>query len=109
MSESGSFKGKEQIVDHNTLTEELTLALIYLTSWNENEGYGEPVSAPLLRAWKGYSWDITDKLLDRELVAGARKNKSLYLTQEGIEKAKEIIAKLEDLEPTDLGAADVEE
>ena len=37
--------------------EELTLLLLYLTSWTEKEPYGE-----YQRAWKGYDFDILNKL-----------------------------------------------
>ena len=36
---------------------ELTLLLLYLTSWTEKEPYGE-----YQRAWKGYDFDILNKL-----------------------------------------------
>ncbi len=68
---------------------ELTLLLIYLTSWTEKESYGENI-----RAWKGYDFDILNKLQDEELIGGTTyKAKSTYITEQGIEKAKELMKK----------------
>ncbi len=68
---------------------ELTLLLIYLTSWTEKGPYGENI-----RAWKGYDFDILNKLQDEELIGGTTyKAKSTYITEQGIEKAKELMKK----------------
>lgn len=68
---------------------ELTLLLIYLTSWKEDT-YGD---IDVYRAWKGYDFDILNKLEDEDLISGSKKAKSTYLTKEGIEKAKELMKK----------------
>ena len=68
---------------------ELTLMLLYLTSWTEKETYGS-----FQRAWKGYDFDILNKLEEEELIGGStHKAKSTYITEEGIEKAKELLKK----------------
>ncbi len=68
---------------------ELTLLLIYLTSWTEREPYGE-----YQRAWKGYDFDILNSLEDERLIGGStHKAKSTYITEKGIEKAKELMKK----------------
>jgi hypothetical protein len=63
----------------------LTLLLIYLTSWEEKE-FGTPVQ----RAWKGYDFDILDKLEEQGLIAKSTTAKSLYLTEQGIAVAKNL-------------------
>ncbi len=68
---------------------ELTLLLLYLTSWTEKEQYGE-----YQRTWKGYDFDILNSLEDERLIRGStNKAKSTYITDEGIKKAKELMKK----------------
>ena len=68
---------------------ELTLLLLYLTSWTEKE-YGDETQ----RAWKGYDFGVLDSLRDEKLIGGnSYKSKSTYLTESGINKAKELIRK----------------
>jgi hypothetical protein len=65
---------------------ELTLLLIYLTSWQEKSG-----SVNVQRSWKGYSFEILDKLNEEGYISSSKKAKSVYLTEEGINKAKELM------------------
>lgn len=67
---------------------ELTLLLLYLSSWIEKEPYGE-----FHRAWKGYDFDILNLLEDENLIGRSYKAKSTYLTKEGVEKAKKLMKK----------------
>ena len=61
--------------------------LLYLTSWTEKEPYGS-----FQRAWKGYNFDILNKLEEEDFIGGStHKAKSTYITEEGIEKAKELL------------------
>ena len=65
---------------------ELTMALLYLSRFSDNYSTD--------RAWKGYDWDILDKLDEEEYInRGSYKSKSLYLTDEGLEYAQQILAK----------------
>lgn len=69
---------------------ELTLLLLYLTSWKEKDPFGDEY----MRAWKGYDFDILNKLQDENLIGGSKyKAKSTYLTDSGVEKAKELMEK----------------
>lgn len=78
--------------------EELTLLLMYLTSWEE-DGYIEneeslPEKAKIRTCWKGYSFDIINKLTEEEyLYLNKYKNKSVSLTPKGEELAKKLIDK----------------
>ena len=67
------------------ILEDLTLLLIYLTSWKEKipDGY-------LLRAWKGYDFNVLDELINKGFIFGSRRAKSVYLTDEGIARAEKI-------------------
>lgn len=51
--------------DRNEPVENLTLALLYLTSWREHKDSA-------LRSWKSYDWDATDRLLETDLIFGNR-------------------------------------
>jgi len=75
------------------LATSLALALIYLSAWQEKEPFGE-----VHRAWKGYDFAILDQLKAASLIDFSYKAKSLYLTEEGIAKAKAIIDKLSTLQ-----------
>lgn len=69
---------------------ELTLLLLYLTSWTEKDPFGDEIN----RAWKGYDFDILNSLEKEKLIRGSTyKAKSTYLTDVGIDKAKELMKK----------------
>jgi len=65
--------------------EELVLLLIYLTSWRE-DSFGHKV----FRSWKGYPFDILNNLTEKNLISGSKRTKSVYLTESGLKKAREI-------------------
>lgn len=69
--------------------EDLTLLLIYLTSWKE-----KILDEYATRAWKGYDFDVLDALKEKQLIFGSRRAKSVYLTDEGIAKAIKLRASL---------------
>ena len=73
----------------NKLASSLALALIYLSAWNEKETLGE-----VHRAWKGYDFTILDQLKEVGFIDFSYNAKSLFLTEEGIAKAKVLIEKL---------------
>lgn len=64
---------------------ELTLLLLWLTSWEENIS-----KEKIVRSWKGYDFDILNELLKDELVGGSHKSKSVYLTEKGVEEAEKL-------------------
>jgi len=67
---------------------ELTLMLIYLTSWKEKEFNEE-----YRRSWKGYDFGVLNELIDEELIFGSRKSKSVYIDENGIKAAKNLLIK----------------
>ena len=71
---------------------DLVLALIYLTRFMEKSRYNS--EDQLFRAWKTYDWDALDKLSEEELIIDRHGNKSLYLTDEGVARAQEILKSL---------------
>lgn len=70
----------------------LTLLLLYLNSWEE-KGYFEPVCM----AWKGHDFDTLNKLEEDGFIAQSKTAKSLFLTDKGIEAAKQLESLLENL------------
>lgn len=77
-------------MNKDKLLNELALALIYLSAWKEK---GDEV----YRAWKGYDFSILDELKEQGLIEFSYKAKSLYLSEEGEEKAKQLIEKFKQL------------
>lgn len=45
------------------------------------------------RSWKGYDFSILDELTDEDLICGGHRSKSVILTDEGMNKAKELLTK----------------
>ncbi len=73
-------------MNEDKLMNDLALALIYLSAWKEK---GDEV----YRAWKGYDFSILDELKEQGLIDFSYKAKSVYLSEEGEEKAKQLIEK----------------
>jgi Mn-dependent DtxR family transcriptional regulator len=67
---------------------ELTLLLIYLTSRQEDVGFKK-----VQRSWKGYPFEVLDELNQEGYIDGSKHAKSVYLTEEGLDKAKELLKK----------------
>ena len=65
---------------------ELTLILLHLSSWEENE-FGMKYH----RSWKGYDFGILNELVDEDLIRGGHRSKSVMITDEGVKKAKELL------------------
>ena len=71
--------------NHNK-ADELALALLYLNAFEDEF---------LTRSWKNISWDIMDRLHEKDLIHDPKgKSKSISFTPEGLEKAKELFEKL---------------
>jgi hypothetical protein len=67
--------------------DEFTLALLYLVTWERQEGLGA-------RVWKGFDWDTMDRLHEKGLISDPKsKAKSVVIGEEGYQKAKELFWK----------------
>ncbi|SKA96666.1 hypothetical protein SAMN05443428_1229 [Caloramator quimbayensis] len=71
----------------NTI-KELTLMLMYLTSWKEKQ-----FGMEYLRTWKGYDFDILNELTDEDLITGSYRAKSAFITEKGEKIAEELLKK----------------
>lgn len=73
---------------------ELTLLLLYLTSWNESD-----LPEETRRSWKGYPFKTLNELSNEDFIRGSFRSKSVYFTDAGIMEAKKLMEKyLKDLE-----------
>lgn len=75
--------------NHTQAIKELTLMLLYLTSWEEKDPLGEKYP----RSWKGYDFDVLNELADEEMIYQSIKSKSVNFSNEGVSKAKELLDK----------------
>jgi hypothetical protein len=84
-------------MDKDTV-KDLTLMLMYLTSWEENlvpELHEKPdrlgFRPQIRRTWKGYDFGILNELTDEGLVNAGNRSKSASFTDEGMAKALELL------------------
>ena len=66
---------------------DLTLMLLYLNYWKEND-----IGQEYRRSWKGYAFNDLNKLAEEGYISEGRRSKSAVLYEEGIEKAKMLLA-----------------
>ncbi|MBD1222358.1 DUF6429 family protein [Virgibacillus halodenitrificans] len=75
--------------DMDQVVRDLTLMLLYLTSWEEKGFDGE-----YHRAWKGYPFEVLDQLRDEEeLISGSNRSKSVYMGKEAVGEAQRLLEK----------------
>ena len=53
----------------------------------------EEFSIKVHRSWKGYPFEILDQLREEDCITGSKPAKSVYLTEKGTTKAKELMVK----------------
>jgi hypothetical protein len=68
------------------LLEDLTLLVIYLSSWEEELAPDLTVR----RAWKGYLFEVLNALEEKGYISQTRRAKSLTLTEAGVLRAEEL-------------------
>jgi Domain of unknown function (DUF6429) len=64
---------------------DLSLMLMFLSSWIERPG-----DAP--RFWKGFDFEVLNHLVAEGLISDSRRAKSAYLTEDGVRRARELLA-----------------
>ena len=84
-------------MDKDTV-KDLTLMLMYLTSWEESlvPGIRKKPDRPgfrlqIRRTWKGYDFGILNELTDEGVVNARNRSKSASFTDEGAAKALELL------------------
>lgn len=73
--------------EHEQAVEELTLLLLYLTSWEEEQIHGAPTAQ---RAWKNMRFEVLDSLVQQGYLETKHRAKSVHITEEGLKKAQEL-------------------
>ena len=76
---------------------ELTLMLLYLSRFTQREKFHEATD---FYAWKGYDFDILNELDDADYIRQGNhpsRSKSVYITESGMEQAKELFDVLDEL------------
>ena len=84
---------------------ELTLMLLSLSRFTQREKFHEATD---FYAWKGYDFDILNELDDADYIRQGNhpsRSKSVYITESGMEQAKELFDVLRELD--DIGAKNV--
>ena len=70
---------------------ELTLLLMYLNRFTDEKNFKTTKD---FYAWKGYNFDIINELDDEDFIyQGKHRNKSVYITEKGMEEAKKLLEK----------------
>lgn len=70
--------------DHDKV-DEMVLALLSLTMFEDKPGW---------RAWKGHDWDALNRLHEKGYISDPKsKSKSVVMTGEGAERARELFEK----------------
>jgi len=70
---------------------ELTLLLLWLTSWDESKENKQLEDlGPIYRAWKGYDFDVLNELKKAHCIDFSYRAKSVYLTEKGVKMAKKL-------------------
>jgi hypothetical protein len=65
--------------------DEVVLALMYLTSFSENENH---------RSWKGQDWETLDRLYEKGFIANPKsKSKSIAFSDDGFKKSESLFKK----------------
>lgn len=73
--------------------EELTMMLLYLSRFTERDRFSDEND---WYAWKGYNFDALNKLDDEDYIrqrSRPSRTKSVYITEEGVKRAKELMEK----------------
>jgi len=74
--------------DADRLMKELTLALLYLASWEEEPIPGAPT---IWRAWKNHRFEILDALAEEELIGSSKRAKWVLITDAGAAQARALL------------------
>jgi len=74
-------------MDYKQTIKDLTVMLLYLTSWTEKDYH------KCQRSWKGYDFDILNELADDGLISDSKRAKSVVIYEDGVTNAKELLQK----------------
>ena len=70
---------------NENMVDEMVLALLHLTTFNEASGY---------RTWKGHDWEVLDRLHKKGFIGNPKsKVRSVDLTTEGKSRSEDLLKK----------------
>lgn len=69
---------------------ELTMVLMYLSRFKEHDRLTNNNG---FQAWKGFNFNILNHLENNEWIMQSKHSKKVYITEKGIETAKELMKK----------------
>jgi DNA-binding PadR family transcriptional regulator len=67
---------------------DLSLLLMFLCGWEEDSR--QKPGEKIFRAWKGYLFEVLNKLADEKLIVQFQNTKSVTLTEAGKQKARQL-------------------
>jgi hypothetical protein len=73
-------------MEESRLLDDLTLFLLYVQSWREKVGESSYVT----RSWKGYDFNVLDRLAEEGYISSSRRAKSVILTDDGLKKGEKL-------------------
>jgi hypothetical protein len=77
-------------MEESRLLEDLTLLLLCAQSWREKIGE----SLYLSRSWKGYDFNVLDRLAGKGYISSSHGAKSVILTDDGLKRGEELKRRL---------------
>jgi len=79
---------RETSCDEQKKLADLSLLLLYLSSWEEPAGANGKDAQ--VRSWKGYRFDVLDLLESGQMIEQRYNWKSVLLTPKGVERARSL-------------------
>jgi DNA-binding PadR family transcriptional regulator len=70
------------------LTQDLWLLLMFLTGWAEESR--QKLGDKIFRAWKGYLFEILNRLADDKLIVQFANHKLVIMTEAGKQRARQL-------------------
>ncbi len=77
----------------DALVRDLSLALMYLTSWEEDPVVWEDEPVRMRRCWKGFRFEVLDERAEQGMIRDSKRAKSVTLSEAGGRRAREVLAR----------------
>lgn len=70
------------------MIQDLCLLLMFLTGWEEDSR--QKPGEKIFRAWKGYLFEVLNRLADDKMIVQFQNTKSITLTEAGKQRARQL-------------------
>ena len=77
--------------------QELTLALVVISSWMEDDRRYPGTDKKIIRAWSGYQYEVLESLERQGLIKMGRNHRSLEITTKGKMLGEKILQQLKNV------------